>query len=74
MTNKNKLEKDLLIIQTDLKNIANDIQISKEPLGESARLIAILGNVEQSIIKAIKKVQEKGNAIPKQSDIRPART
>lgn len=74
MKNKNKLEKDLLIIKTDLKNIANDIQISNEPLGESARLIAILGNVEQSIIKAIKKVQEKGNAIPKQSEIRPART
>lgn len=56
MKNKTKLEKDLLIIQTDLKNIANDIQISIEPLGESARLIAILGNVEQSIIRAIKKV------------------
>lgn len=54
MNNKNKLEKDLQIIQTDLKNIAHDIQISNEPLSESARLMTIIADTERAIIKAIK--------------------
>jgi len=73
MSNQTKVEKELLIIQTDLKNIANDIKLSNEPLSESARLMTIIASTEQAIIKAIKKVQAKGNAIPKQSNLNPAR-